>query len=525
MDQYTREEQLLIKEIIEKGYDQDEFQEYVEKENPDKGTDLSLWDYDGLLQLIKNFQNMKSRESKIFQENVPSEDQMLDGFQIIDEDVLEQAQKNMEERITIVQYENYFSTIKFNQCLIDNKQNVEKKNTYLRKMLNFNLRLVGSSINQIQRPVEQSGGLLKFFKKTILFPLKTLPRNWNVHRSLEEFYQFRKILLLEFPEIIIPALPDVPIAENKMILDMSDDIIPHLNRFLKQVGSIKQFKTSKYFLTFLTETNAQNLNQQLNQTLFSKQYNVANKQIADGMVIVELSKKQFNDANTYSKFIGEDYQLIDEINRNLNKFETSLNESLIHLNRSIENIDQLKVKLAKQDIFVDYAFSLSTLNKSMRQYQTSILKDYQIFQQNIQKYFHIIDCQKPQLREFRQNLIDTYTQFTQEYILVEKKKEDLFNTKDPVRWKLDAAQKIDVSRAFNDYSYARQFILQQETKQVQQKQDNYVYMLNRFNEQMQDQIIKFGSVLKKTVNQFLQKYLEELHQNQIKWIDLQEDNE
>ena len=35
--------------------------------------------------------------------------------------------------------------------------------------------------------------------------------------------------MLEFPEIIIPALPDVPIAENKMILDMSEDIIPHLN--------------------------------------------------------------------------------------------------------------------------------------------------------------------------------------------------------------------------------------------------------------------------------------------------------
>ena len=71
-DDVMKKQQLLLSEIIEKNYDQQEFQDFVQNQTGRSELDLADFTFDGLADLVSGFQGQKAVERRnelLFEDN------------------------------------------------------------------------------------------------------------------------------------------------------------------------------------------------------------------------------------------------------------------------------------------------------------------------------------------------------------------------------------------------------------------------------------------------------------------------
>ncbi|CAD8209389.1 unnamed protein product [Paramecium pentaurelia] len=100
---FTKEQQLLVDEIINKGYNQDDFEDFVLLKEPNRGQDLTQWTYKELLRIIQLYQQeKKEKQSDSYQLIELDSPDISDQIQIIDRDTF--VKKQTQESIKIVYY-------------------------------------------------------------------------------------------------------------------------------------------------------------------------------------------------------------------------------------------------------------------------------------------------------------------------------------------------------------------------------------------------------------------------------------
>lgn len=200
-EERAEKQAFLMSEIIEKNYDPDQFMAYCETL---KGADIDLWSMSELRTCVRNFQDSLNpakpepspspvpAAASLIVTSAPTptgEDLSTAGNPAAEPQAksseVEEKKQDLPEPVAIIIKEDKFSLNcrKFDSnSLVSSQVSFEVKDAFLVK-----------------------GGF--FSSDYYLFPIKTLPLEWEVNRRFSDFIWLREILAASFTGVYIPPIP------------------------------------------------------------------------------------------------------------------------------------------------------------------------------------------------------------------------------------------------------------------------------------------------------------------------------
>ena len=76
--------------------------------------------------------------------------------------------------------------------------------------------------------------------------------NWDIRRKDADFYFLRKILLRQFPHILIPPLPSKSSKQTPKFIKKREK---YYTRFLSAISRSEELKSSKFLIEFLSDAD------------------------------------------------------------------------------------------------------------------------------------------------------------------------------------------------------------------------------------------------------------------------------
>ncbi|CAD8111973.1 unnamed protein product [Paramecium sonneborni] len=472
---FTKEQQLLVDEIISKGYNQDDFEDYVLLKEPKKGQDLSQWSYQELEKIIQQYQqDRKEQNFNSYQLVELDSPDISDQIQIIDRDTFVQKQTlesiKITDKIQIIPFEK---TINCKQMYFFIDENIQ---------LQFD----------ISPPIQEGGGILDFFSKTIVFPIQIFPMQWKVKRTLQDFIQLRNIFSAAFPEYIIPSFPYNDINDYDIIMMEQQNIIKVLNAFLQIYNKKPIVRTLFSSLLFLNEENSKQFQLKFyKEQSLQKQYNLSQKQSKTGTLTFQFNQNQYQKYKDYQTYLNGEQTNYEIIQKYLEQFAEYTYKGQQSLGYSIEMMQQLCNSLPSYVEAQEFGKALCMIKSYFQTQKDFVLRSTKQIMDVLLITLVKFKNSRQQLTELKSNLFETFQNYSNEFHLLEKRKEDLFLIKDLQKWGLNQEQqeKVDINKCYTDLKYAKEIMLPKDTYYVDEKRDQYIYMLNKFNEQYEQQFL------------------------------------
>ncbi|CAD8110695.1 unnamed protein product [Paramecium primaurelia] len=480
---FTKEQQLLVDEIINKGYNQDDFQEFVLLNEPNRGQDLTQWTYKELLRIIHYINKKKKKNNQIHinQLNLILQTFLI-KFKLLIEILLSKNKPKNQQKL-LIKYQQFHmkKLLLVNKCIF-----------LLMKILNSNLISVRILFQQQLSPIQEGGGILDFFSKTIVFPIQILPMEWKIKRTLQDFIQIRNILSAAFPEYIIPSFPYNDINDYDIIMKEQQNIIKVLNAFLQIYNKKPIVRTVFSSLLFLNEDNSKQFQQKFyKELILQKQFNLNQKQSKTGTLSFSFNQIQYQKYKDYQVYLNGEQGNYEIIQKYLEQFAEFTYKGQQSLGYSIEMIQQLCNSLPSYTEAQEFGKALCMIKSYFQTQKDFVLRSTKQIMDVLLITLVKFKNSRQQLTELKTNLFETFQNFSNEFNLLEKRKEELFLNKDLQKWGLNQEQflQIDLNKCFTDLKYAKEIMLPKDTYQVDEKRDQYVYMLNKFNEQYEQQFL------------------------------------
>ena len=505
-----KKQKFLRKEILNKGYDADEFYSYLIENKGEEAGDVNFWLKSDLEKIVKEFQMkynpknnndnlnenkelnnnynqypiLSKRNSNLFQNSVSKQNNAVPP-------AINKEKKNNEDNID--DYYKIFSTNP-NDNFINNKNKVNLDDMKLNELrINYNQdtshsiksELIGEgneNFLEIYCKKDDNGALTNInnikikicfpekkvtsgiFKKTttLTFNIYTLPLKFSVRREYSDFEWLRKIFLKLYPGSFIPPIPLKTLSEN------SDDKkiekrMRALEKFLNDVINYPLLKNSNLIYDFLSiekenefkECKIKYDNINMPNSFYDMQNNL-------GKILIE-------------KDIMKNVKYFDEIKNNISSNKELLNklissyknlfkEMKIVSNRMLEISDLYKNIYDLSTQFNENENMLKSYNLMeflMQNWGYSELQSTLNIDLEVKEYFKYVNLQYNAINE----LFDKYESQKNLYYKSKQKllnkKEELFKKKDINKWEL-SNQNIDL----NNKEEVFKFMLPNETKNV-----------------------------------------------------------
>ena len=224
----------LRKNILEKGYDVNQFVSFLKSKKGEAGSDISNWSMSDLYDVVKEFvsQNLPHLESDSQpQQNQPQSQSQLNSSPAVA--TIQTAGSN--QNITLTEEDFGIVIPEYIECLKSETNELSKYD---------NIEIT------VKEPKKVDNG---FFSKTFVnFLINTNPINISVRRKHEDFTWLRERLSILFNLNILPRLPKKgKVNEDKHI----NKRMRNYERFLVYLAKDPLVKNSQIFFDFLTIEN------------------------------------------------------------------------------------------------------------------------------------------------------------------------------------------------------------------------------------------------------------------------------
>ena len=236
MDNNQEEKQNYLREnILDKGYDTNEFVDFLKSKKGEEGADVANWTMEDLKEVVQEFINKAKNpnENENKEENQPKEN----------------AQENPQIKTTSPATTNNTNTEFTGQkdedfgIVIDDFATCQKAEAYeLSKVQNIEIKII--SYKKIDKGI--------FSKSYFTFLIETNPHNFKVYRRYSDFEWLKERLSIIFNTHILPRLSKKgKIVEERKINRRMRDLEKFLNFLLKDT----LIKNSKILFDFLSIEN------------------------------------------------------------------------------------------------------------------------------------------------------------------------------------------------------------------------------------------------------------------------------
>ena len=500
MEEKDQEEKqkYLRQNILDKGYDANDFIAFLESKKGEGASDISNWSKIDLYAVVQEYilvhtkDNTNSKpKTEPSNNNTNTNTSNNNNINNNIEPKKENNNNNDKNSKILNDYEiiEDKSVIK-NEMINDKKEKINSKN-FVANDENFGMIVPDFIICQkaetnalnnqdnleitVSDPQKVDNGF--FSKPYINFLISTNPLNFKVRRKHADFVWLRERLSVIFNLNVLPRLP------RKGKVNGDNHIkkrMRNLERFLNYLLKDNLVKNSKIFYDFLTLEKDDD---------FEKQKKIYNKlkspteirevKTLDGKLkiqVTEQSEKYFNKIKsnaalneTVLKQINDTFKLLKlEMNATITRISSffPMFDKLIKIRKSyLPNNILSQSYMQLKNIFTSWVDILKKQNnfflKDVKEYLKLLGGNYH----HMKELTELVDEQKNYYRKISRNLI--------------AKKIDLYDNRDAADWQLDAQDKKNVKNLVKDKLTAYKKICHNSTVDAIKLKEKYGYQLNK----------------------------------------------
>ena len=507
MEEKDQEEKqkYLRQNILDKGYDANQFIAFLESKKGEGASDISNWSKIDLYAVVQEFILVHSNDNINSKQNTeqPNNDTNINtnNNNNINNNIntnTEQKNENNNNNDNngknskiLNDYEiiEDKSVIK-NEMLNDKKEKINTKN-FVANDENFGMVIPDFIVCQkaetnalnnqenleitVTDPQKVDNGF--FSKAYINFLITTNPLNFKVRRKHADFVWLRERLSVIFNFNVLPRLP----RKGKVNGDNHiNKRMRNLERFLNYLLKDNLIKNSKIFYDFLTIEKDED---------FEKQKKIYNKlkspteirevKTLDGKLKIQVTEENEQYFNKIKSNAALNDTVLKQINDTLKLLRLEMNATITRISSFFPMFDKL-IKIRKaylpnnilsqsymqlKNIFTSWVDILKKQNnfflKDVKEYLKLLGGNYH----HMKELTELVDEQKNYYRKISRNLI--------------AKKIDLYDNRDAADWQLDAQDKKNVKNLVKDKLTAYKKICHNSTVDAIKLKEKYGYQLNK----------------------------------------------
>ena len=452
-DEVKEKQEFLRIHILEKGYDADEFMEFLETLKGEKGLKIENWSKNDLAKAVQQFIQMNPKQENIIQISNNNENNNKEELNDINND------NNLSNNNN--NFVNHIAEQEFLQCQLTEKNGIsEEKNLTIK----------------ISQPKLVEGNF--FTKSYITYLVETNPFGFQVRRRFNDFFWLHDILKSLYINAIIPSL-----YKKNYLYGIKDAQIAkrmrYLERFINEIAEHPLLRNSQIFYDFITmrdEKDFMRKKDEFNKIISPK--NAENIKTLTGEINISVNydKEQYaekikttseNNEDLMKRIIKEYKYLnvqLENVITKIKKINTIWDEFYKKSNKNLEGEIILGVYYSFNK-FMDnwtklYQTQITLINEKIREYYRYIKKEYH----SIREYYTLYETAKNSFKKSNFKLTET--------------KERLFEEKKIDEWGLDKEDLENKIILFRDKDLSMEKMLPEETKKVKDKKKMYGSYLN-----------------------------------------------
>jgi len=529
----TKEKQEYLRiNILEKGYNADEFMEYLQSLRGEKGLQIESWSKNDLIKAVQEFKRINPININVDlnykEENNINNENDNNKLKINNDN------NNIEKIENIDNIDNENNNIKNNDNNNNNSQNNEKNkvnnnniknnvnnnvNNNVKNNVNNNINNnVNNNINNnvnnnnpynikplikesvrcklseitdistkinieitISNPLVIEGGL--FSKSYVTYLVKTTPFNFEVRRRFSDFEWLHNILMAQYINCIIP--PIYKKTSLKIIsVGNNDDLIINkriniLQKFMKEIVTHPLLRNSQILFDFIsikdekTFNNKKNIYNKLNTPTKVEQIKTLN-----GLMDIGVDKPKEEMAEKIKTISEGNIDLMKRLTKEYKILNTQI-EDISTKMKEIANIWDELYKKGESNSESEIILGLyDIMYKVMDDWANMEKNHVNLINLKIREYFRYIRYEYKSIKDYYNIYDNAKNQYLKSYIKLMDNKERMFREEDIENWGLSNEDMKNKMNLLKNKEYSIERMLPEETKKVNDYRKMYGCYLN-----------------------------------------------
>ena len=449
----------LRENVLEQGYDADEFMAFLQLRKGDNGLDLNNWEMQELIAVVDEF--IKSKK------NIPIQEQEQEQYSD------EKIYNNQNTISAPISNNNNINNNNYSISIDDNESGIGKclKNeiTSFSKVNNIKVKL--------SSPKKVEGKM--FQKAFISYTVTTDPLNLETNKRYSDFAWIKKVLSLIYINCVVPPLCKKNFSD-RFTESLIEKRMRSIEKFMNGILEHPIMKNSDVIHDFLTVTNTREYNKKVDKYNKIKKAPATVGQIKtlNGQIDTSVSKEKeiyFDNIYNYAK---GNYILLQKITKGYK----SLMNIMQQLSNKMKDISILwKQVLDKSIKYSDSHNTSETFNimsKFMEDWSEIQKTQMKVINVNIREYFRYVKNEFNGLKEMADRVQNAKTSYIKLSEKLLKTKEVLFEKQDAEIWKLKEEDKQNFLTLLKNKELAFSKMLPQETLKLKENKYFYGSLLN-----------------------------------------------
>ncbi len=462
MEESQEDKQNFLREnILEKGYDVNQFVSFLTSKKGEAGSDISNWSMNDLYEVVQEF----------IKNNSPQDES--------------QSQQNQTQTQTQAQTKNNNDNI-LNKSLTANPSNpikltdedygliipeyvncIKSETTELSKYDNIEIT--------VKEPQKVDNGF--FSKAFINFLITTNPINANVRRKHSDFVWLKERLAIIFNLNVLPRLPKKgKVNEDKHI----NKRMRSLERFLVYLAKDPLIKNSQILFDFLTIENDSD---------FEKRKKIYNKmktpielkdiKTVDGKMKVKITPQKEKFLENIKNNASFNETALKKFNQNFKILKTEMNTAIsriLSFNPLFDKLIKISSTYLDNNIIIE---SYNQMKNIFNSWADTLKKQNAFFLNDVKEYLKLLSGNYHHIRDIVQVVEaqkNNYNKLSKNLI---SKKIELFRKGDVSNWQLDIKDKNNLKEFYADRLASYKKICFKDTNNVIKIKEKYGYHLNK----------------------------------------------
>ena len=460
-EELEKKQTFLRTNILEKGYDAEEFMNFLQTKKGEFGLDLNNWNINELKTAVQEFISSLDKDNILINpQNINKEGELDNNLNTENNNLENNENDNKEE---IEQEENQ----------IQNKQ-IEDI-IQCEKVTPSELTLQDDVDIKLSFPQKIEGGL--FSKSYVTYLMQTTPLDFKLRKRYSDFEWLRHILSLIYINCVIP-----PLCKKNYTDRFSELLIAKrtrsIEKFMKGILIHPLIRHDEIFYNFISTENESDFEKK--KKIYNKitsPSSLKNVKSLSGEINVSVSNEKeiyFQNIKNNADFNINTLQKITKGYKALMNLMDQISDKMKEISQYWKEIYTANLQYFEKPNTVE---SYNILSKIMQDWSETNKRQKILMNECIREYFRYIKNEFISLKDLAQKVDNNKSIYNKAFEKLNSLKENLFK-QDITTWGLSSFDMDDKNKLLNNKELAFAKMLPRDTKKVDVLRKNYGFYLN-----------------------------------------------
>ena len=461
-DELEKKQTFLRANILEKGYDAEEFMNFLQTKKGEFGLDLNNWNISELKIAVQEFISSLEKDNLLLNpQNINKEEEVDKNLNNDNNNNLENNENNNKEEIDQEENQNTNKSVEdIIEC-----QKVTPNEFILSNDVDIKLSF----------PQKIEGGL--FTKSYVTYLMQTTPLDFKLRKRYSDFEWLRNILSLIYINCIIP-----PLCKKNYTDRFSEVLIAKrtrsIEKFMKGILIHPLIRNDEIFYNFIsTESEAEFEKKKKIYNKIQSPSSLINVKSLSGEINVSVSNEKeiyFQNIKNNADFNINTLQKITKGYKALMNQMDQISDKMKEISQYWKEIYNANLQYYEKPNTVE---SYNILSKIMQDWSETNKRQKILINEYIREYFRYIKNEFVSLKDLAQKVDNNKSIYNRAFDKLNSSKENLFK-QDISSWGLSSYDMDDKIKLVNNKELAFSKMLPRDTKRVDVLRKNYGFYLN-----------------------------------------------